>query len=163
MAALQSPALKQKSNHYPPAWEGKVPLKVRVLTNVRSDLPAFIAPPIAVDKGAEHYVYVNVHGAVLAIIGSGRTLGLKPAEFEVIHWHEAKKTPKEGDYLQIRNELSMFKVIKLNMLVKEGGNIAIGELVDTGHGWKIVRKFYSFTMESDLIGYEDLKILEDDE
>jgi len=89
MAALQSPALKQKSSGYPPAWEGKVPLKVRVLTNVRSDLPAFIAPPIAVYKGAEHYVYVNAHGAVSAIVESGNTLlGLKPAEFEVIQWHD---------------------------------------------------------------------------
>lgn len=88
IVALQSPALKQKSSSYPPAWEGKVPLKVRVLTKACSDVPAFIAPPIVIDKGAEPYVYVNAHGAVSAIIGSGYTLGLKPSEFEVIQWHD---------------------------------------------------------------------------
>lgn len=75
---------------------------------------------------------------------------------------EAKKTPKIGDYLQIRNEPNMFKVIISDLLVEEESTVAIGKLVDTGHGWKIIRKFYSFTMESDLISYEDLKILEDE-
>lgn len=95
LIALESPALKWKSDRkppftYPAYFNGKTPLKVRMNTTVTSDLPMFF--PDAADllcvQGNEYHCWVNSYGAVSAILPNGKQLGLKPGEFEVIEWHE---------------------------------------------------------------------------
>lgn len=79
-----SPALKQRLKGYPEKWKNKVPLKVRVLTNITSDLPGDKSMVIA---GREYYVWVNSYGAVSAIVGTVE-FGLKPGEYQITEWHE---------------------------------------------------------------------------
>lgn len=87
-------AMIQQSEIYPKRYNGKVPKKVKMLETVTTDLPlAFLMSepnetlPMAVG-GNEYYVNVNCNGAVSAIFEDGQMLGLKPAEFEVIEFHE---------------------------------------------------------------------------
>ncbi len=87
--ALTSPALKKLSEHYPPNRFGKVPLKIRMATTAKSDLPVFVqsnAEKVA-NKGEEYYVWCNSHGAMSAILPNGEKLGIRPAECEIIEWH----------------------------------------------------------------------------
>lgn len=84
----------QQSDGYPKRYNRKVPKKVKMLQTVTTDLPLFILEmkegetvPMAIG-GNEYYVNVNCHGAVSAIFDDGQMLGLKPAEFEVIEFHE---------------------------------------------------------------------------
>lgn len=78
--------------HYPARYQTKIPLKVKMVQTVMSDLPFFLPEakesdyPVAVG-GNEYYVSVNSYGAVTAIFDDGRQLGLKPGEFEVIEFH----------------------------------------------------------------------------
>lgn len=83
-----SPALKTRSSEYPTRYNGKIPLTVKMLKTVNSELPIVVEPkPIKVEEGQEYPVWVNSHGAVAAVLPSGETLGIKPDEFEVIEWH----------------------------------------------------------------------------
>lgn len=92
--ADSSPALSWRSDkpgksHYPFNWHDKVPLKVKMATTVKSDLPDLMPVPegtIALNDG-EYYVWVNSYGAVSAILPNGQKLGLYPSEFNVIEWH----------------------------------------------------------------------------
>lgn len=58
-------------------------LKVVMRREVRSDLPAFIRPPLVAPKGAKLSATLNQHGAVSCLI-DGRELGLKPGEFDFV-------------------------------------------------------------------------------
>jgi len=86
-----SPALSDRSKEkgkfaYPERWNNKVPLKIRMLKTVTSDMPMFFpdaADLITVTQN-EYYCYVNRYGALSAILHNGKQLGLKPDEFEVI-------------------------------------------------------------------------------
>lgn len=89
-----SPALKHRSKHYPAHFAERVPRLVRMLCNVRSDLPAiaFINDDRGFPFAAAGRIYpctVNSHGAVAAILPNGQELGVKPDEFEVMEWHAA--------------------------------------------------------------------------
>jgi hypothetical protein len=94
---LESPALKYQCDEigtfaYPARWKGKVPLKVRMLKTVTSDIPMIFpdsADMITIAKN-EYYVNVNSYGAVSAILPNGKQLGLKPDEFEVVEFHPEK-------------------------------------------------------------------------
>jgi hypothetical protein len=89
--ANTSPALT-KRHKYPVRYKGRVPLKIKCLKTVVSDLWFFSAhSDIKCDAKKEYYVWVNAYGAVSAILPSGKLLGLKPDEFEVTEWHETKK------------------------------------------------------------------------
>lgn len=81
-----SPALTVRSEHYPPRYQDRVPLKVKATRYVTPDLP-FIGTASCIREG-EYYVWVNSHGAVAAIMEDGEKLGLKPDEFEVIESHK---------------------------------------------------------------------------
>jgi hypothetical protein len=85
-------AMHSISEHYPKRYKGKIPLKVKMLETVTSDLPFFIMenndPANICIKGNEYWVRVNCHGAVSAVFEDQSELGLKPSEFEVIEWHE---------------------------------------------------------------------------
>lgn len=89
----QSPALHERSDWYPRDRFGdRVPLRIRMLENVRSEVPFLMAPygvagtvRVAL-AGREYPAWVNSHGAVVALLEDGQ-LGVKPAEFEVTAWH----------------------------------------------------------------------------
>ncbi len=87
-------AMIQRSEHYPTKYNGKVPLKVKMLETVTTDLPLIVLQmqdneniPMAI-SGNEYYVNVNSHGAVSAIFEDGQLLGLKSNEFEVVEFHQ---------------------------------------------------------------------------
>lgn len=84
--AFESPALSVLSEHYPPNRFGRVPLKVQMACNVRSELP-FSKPGTIARNGEEYYVWCNSHGAVSAILDNGECLGLRPCEFNITEWH----------------------------------------------------------------------------
>lgn len=85
-----SPALREQSDVYPERYNGRVPLRVKMLMDVSPDLPWYIemikAKTVTAAAGQEYEVYVNSHGAVTAVIGN-EMLGLRPDEFEVTAWH----------------------------------------------------------------------------
>lgn len=83
--AKRSAALTNQAEDYPAKYEGKVPLQVKMLMKVNSDLPW--ATHIMAMKNEIYYVHVNSHGAVTALLHSGEELGIKSHEFEVVAWH----------------------------------------------------------------------------
>ncbi len=89
-------AMHSISEHYPKLYEGKIPLRVKMLETVTSDLPFFMMddPANIAIGGNEYWVRVNCHGAVSAVFEDGSELGLKPAEFEVVEWHDFKQEVK---------------------------------------------------------------------
>jgi hypothetical protein len=91
-ATLESPALKKQSTDkgkfaYPARYNGKVPLKVKMLHTVTSDLPFGNREDVVCAVDMEYYVNVNSYGAISAILKNGERLGLKSNEFEVIEFH----------------------------------------------------------------------------
>lgn len=66
-------------------------LKVVMRREVRSDLPAFIRPPLVAPKAAKLPATLNPHGAVSCLI-NGRELGLKPREFDFVCPYAQGKT-----------------------------------------------------------------------
>lgn len=93
--ALTSPALQRifvgdSRNAYPARYRGRVPRKVVLAKQVKSDLPIFAqsVPGIVAEKDVEYFVWVNSYGAVSAILPNGQTLGLIPSEFDVTEWHD---------------------------------------------------------------------------
>lgn len=99
--AFESPALQWQSDKkgsfaYPARFNGRVPLKVRLLLTVMPDIPIIIVPDggTLCIEGNEYYVWVNSYGAVSAILPNGEMLGLKPDEFEVTEWHKINKNTK---------------------------------------------------------------------
>lgn len=87
--AMESPALRYMSEHYPPNRYGKVPLRIRMACDVHSDLPIFLqTTKVTAFKGKEYYVWCNSHGAMSVILPNGCTLGIKPSECEIIEWHK---------------------------------------------------------------------------
>lgn len=60
-----SPALKERSENYPPCWRDRVPLRVKMAKTVCSEMP--FLPSIEAKIGQEYDVWVNSHGALSAI------------------------------------------------------------------------------------------------
>lgn len=91
--ALESPALTELSEFYPPNRFGKVPLKIKMSCTVKSDLPLFMQKKsdTVAYKDKEYFVWCNSHGAMSAILPNGEKLGIKPSECEIIEWHETNK------------------------------------------------------------------------
>jgi hypothetical protein len=83
---MSSPALKERSKYYPKHYSGQVPVLVDMLTTVRSDLPPCLGQRVAIE-GETYPVWVNSHGAVVAVFPDGSKLGLKPLEFVVVKFH----------------------------------------------------------------------------
>ena len=87
--ASECPAMKMLYAQYPERYNKRVPLKVRMLQSVQSDMPfGLCGPGMQVLQGVEYYVWVNSYGAVSAILDDGKYLGLKSNEFEVTEWHQ---------------------------------------------------------------------------
>ena len=90
-----SPALTFRSEHYPPSWRGRVPVRIRMAKTVRPDPPMTWLPEnagMAAELDRDYPCWVNSHGAVAAILPDGRHIGVKPYEFDVVEW----TTPAEG-------------------------------------------------------------------
>ena len=80
-----SPALKERSKHYPKEFGDGVPRLVQVNRRVRSDVPFLDRVPMVARPRQVYLAWTNSHGAVSAILPGGR-LGLMPHEFEVVTW-----------------------------------------------------------------------------
>jgi hypothetical protein len=95
-SSYESLALKGQSDSYPASWRGKVPKKILMAKTVtsESDIPGISVllglPIVMAIKDHEYEVWVNSHGAMVAITPSGE-IGLKAYEFEIIEWHEERK------------------------------------------------------------------------
>lgn len=84
----QSPALTFQSDDYPAHYNCRVPLKVVMVKDTRSDVPFMpVQDAVILLKGVSYYVWVNSHGAVAAITPEGKELGIKRNEFRVVKWH----------------------------------------------------------------------------
>ena len=93
MATMESPALNGVSEHWLEKW-GRVPKRVLMLRTALPDHILVLVKPkwrgLAAVKGQEYPVWVNSHGAVSAVLPGGHRLGLYPAEFEVVEFHELR-------------------------------------------------------------------------
>jgi len=91
--AKTSPALtKQHKTQYASKYKGRVPLKIKCLKTVVSDL-WFLSDSnknTICEAPKEYYVWVNSYGAISAILPNGKLLGLKQDEYEITEWHENK-------------------------------------------------------------------------
>ena len=88
----ESSALSWRDSSYPACYRGRVPWKIRVLKEIKSDIPAIWAikpndPATVLHSGDIVECRVNMYGAVAGIRANGELLGLKPGEFEVIQFH----------------------------------------------------------------------------
>lgn len=89
---IDCPALHSRSNGYP--FGDRVPRTVRMLKTVTADPMPVLgytyikgAVPTAVISQT-FPAWTNKHGAVSALMPDGKSLGLKPGEFEVASWHD---------------------------------------------------------------------------
>ena len=80
-----SPALRYQCAGYPPEWEGRVPLRVRVLSRDLEKLPA----------PEESLVWTNSHGQVWEN-RDGVIFPLTPKSFEVLSFHADNAGHKTG-------------------------------------------------------------------
>ncbi len=98
MKAMESPALFGVSAHWPKKWD-RVPKRVLMLsTAVPDHLLAMVNPKLrglAAVKGQDYLAWVNIHGAVSAVLPGDHRLGLYPAEFEVVEFHAAPLVGQE--------------------------------------------------------------------
>lgn len=98
MKAMESPALFGVSAHWPKKWD-RVPKRVLMLSMVVSDHLLVMVNPelrgLAAVKGQDYLAWVNIHGAVSAVLPGGHRLGLYPAEFEVVEFHAAPLVGQE--------------------------------------------------------------------
>lgn len=99
--AKTSPALNYQHKgkpreSYPANYFGKVPLKVKMATEVKPDPIFLLGEALGIEpdriclKEGEYFVWVNSYGAVSSILPNGNTLGLLPSEFVVTEWHETE-------------------------------------------------------------------------
>ena len=61
----------------------RIPLKVRMLTTVRSTRPF---SELAAEAGKEYQVSINTNGSVFIPFGDGINVGIKTGEYEVVKW-----------------------------------------------------------------------------
>lgn len=103
-AFWKSPALKHRSKHYPERFGDRVPLRIKMLMNVRPDpwCAAIQGKPGTILRREETYVaWTNSHGAAAGICENGEVLGVKPDEFEVAEWYSPNVAdePRAGSAL----------------------------------------------------------------
>jgi len=90
---IDCPALHERFAGYP--YGDRVPRTVRMLVTVTSDRIRGVDPESAPEAkaGQTYAVWTNSHGAVTAVMGDGKRLGLRPTEFEVDSWHNLSAEP----------------------------------------------------------------------
>lgn len=59
-------------------------MKIRMMKNVRSDIPGLSKPGTILRAGIEYSAKSNQHGAISGLCDNGEYLGVKPGEFEFI-------------------------------------------------------------------------------
>ena len=98
---IDCPALHSRSDGYP--FGDRIPRTVRMVKTVTADpMPvlgySYINGAIPTAVISQTFpAWTNKHGAVSAVMPDGKTLGLKPGEFEIASWHDA--TPQKPLYL----------------------------------------------------------------
>lgn len=87
-----SPALAEQSKGYPANYRGRVPKKIKMAKTVYPDLPWMtgIKPGTMLELDQTYFCWVNIHGAVAGWCDNGEKLGVKPSEFDVVEWYDAK-------------------------------------------------------------------------
>lgn len=125
MVKKYGPALRHQSDWYPEHFDGRVPRRVRMLMTVRPDFP-FLLPAerrdMVAERGATYEVQCNSHGAVTAILGDGEKelLGLKPAEFEIVEWHDTETVLRETRAWAAKRETALMNALKCaNRVIKQ--------------------------------------------
>ena len=90
---IDCPALHKRMFGYP--YGDRVPRTVRMLITVTAEsIPGFEPAYTPEAKAGQTYpVWTNSYGAVVAVMGDGARLGLRPAEFEVDTWHHLAGEP----------------------------------------------------------------------
>lgn len=90
---IDCPALHKRFGGYP--YGDRVPRTVRMLVTVTSDRILGVDPVSTPEAkaGQTYAVWTNSHGAVTAVMGDGKRLGLRPAEFEIDSWHHLAADP----------------------------------------------------------------------
>lgn len=90
---IDCPALHKRFGGYP--YGDRVPRTVRMLVTVTSDRILDVEPAGTPEakEGHTYAAWTNSHGAVTAVMGDGKRLGLRPAEFEVDSWHHLAAEP----------------------------------------------------------------------
>lgn len=83
---IDCPALHERLKGYP--YGNRVPSKIRMSCSVYSDVSFMASAPKYAQRGNIYDAWMNSYGAVAAVMEGGKTLGVKPGEFEVIEWHE---------------------------------------------------------------------------
>lgn len=56
-------------------------MRIKMLVNVRPDLPFLSKPGTILRAGEEYEATANAHGAISGICSNGAALGVKPGEF----------------------------------------------------------------------------------
>lgn len=98
---VDCPALRVRhiAKGYP--FGDKVPKTVRLTKFTMTDfLPGigFIsAEPLVAHRGSILPAWTNSYGAVAAVYPNGKTLGLKPDEFEVVEWYSGDEMTTAAD------------------------------------------------------------------
>jgi hypothetical protein len=93
---IDCPALHARLKGYP--FGDRIPSKIKMRRTVISDFPMFLRPGEAalLAIGSETYdAWTNSYGAVAAVMPNGKTLGVKPDEFEVVEWFDPTHLPDE--------------------------------------------------------------------
>jgi hypothetical protein len=76
--ANMSPARTYQSETYPKIFDGKVPLKIKVLENAK--------PNKWVEVQKEYYAYSDSYGTVSAVLDNLDVAVLRLKDFEVLEW-----------------------------------------------------------------------------
>ena len=101
-------------------------------TAVPDHLLAMVSPELrglAAVKSQDYLAWVNIHGAVSAVLPGDHRLGLYPAEFEVVEFHAA---PMVGASLE---------VMARDAKVQRGTRPFVFTNLKTGHGLDAVIAF----------------------
>lgn len=90
---IDCPALhtREIDKGYP--FGNRVPKTILMHQTVTSDLAFLLGrddTPVAV-IGVKYPAWTNSYGAVAAVFPNGKTLGVKPGEFEVVEWFDTDK------------------------------------------------------------------------
>lgn len=88
-----SPALTHQSKGYPANYRGRVPKKIRMAKTLYPDEVCGISlgkPGTMLELDQVYFCWVNSHGAVAGWCDNGEKLGVKPGEFDVVEWYDAK-------------------------------------------------------------------------
>ena len=98
ICSAASPALTHQSKGYPANYRGRVPKKIRMAKTLYPDDVCGISlgkPGTMLELDQVYFCWVNSNGAVAGWCDNGEKLGVKPGEFDVVEWYDAKPPNRE--------------------------------------------------------------------